>query len=104
MITRQQLREAEAAAEEAELDIVTAQQTLINLGFVVFVRDKNFLKDGSPKVSHTRQVRPAARTDTHVELLAGVLPGEVVASKGIASLRAELLKSGIGEGCCGHHH
>lgn len=72
--------------------------------FVVFVRDKNFLKDGSPKVFHTRQVRPAARTDTHVELLAGVLPGEVVASKGSASLRAELLKSGMGEGCCGHHH
>jgi cobalt-zinc-cadmium efflux system membrane fusion protein len=38
-----------------------------------------------------------------VELLAGVLPGEVVASKGSASLRAELLKTGMGEGC-GHHH
>jgi cobalt-zinc-cadmium efflux system membrane fusion protein len=71
--------------------------------FIVFVRDKNFLKDGSPKVFHTRQVRPAARTETHVELLAGVLPGEVVASKGSASLRAELLKTGMGEGC-GHHH
>lgn len=71
--------------------------------FIVFVRDKNFLRDGSLKVFHARQVRPAARNETHVELLAGVLPGEVVASKGSAALRAELLKNAFGEGCCGGH-
>lgn len=49
---------------------------------VVFVRDKNFLKKDSFKVFHARQVRVGARNDTHVELLAGVLPGEVVAKKG----------------------
>lgn len=70
---------------------------------IIFVRDKNFLKKDSPKVFHARQVRTGAKTDTHVELLAGVLPGEVVATKGSASFRAELLKSGFGEGCCGGH-
>lgn len=70
---------------------------------IVFVRNRNFLKEGSPKVFHVRQVRPAAKSDTHVELLAGVLPGEVVATKGSAALRAELLKTGLGEGCgCAH--
>lgn len=70
---------------------------------VIFVRDKNFLKKDSFKVFHARQVRVGARNDTHVELLVGVLPGEVVATKGSASLRAELLKSAFGEGCCGGH-
>ncbi len=70
---------------------------------VVFVRDKNFLKNGSLKVFHVRQVRLGAKSDTHVELLAGVLPGEVVASKGSAMLRSELLKNSLGDGCgCGH--
>ena len=70
---------------------------------IVFVRDKDFLKKDSFKVFHARQVRVGARSDSHVELLAGVLPGEVIATKGSASLRAELLKSAFGEGCCGGH-
>lgn len=70
---------------------------------IVFVRDKDFLKKDSFKVFQARQVRVGARSDTHVELLAGVLPGEVIATKGSASLRAELLKSAFGEGCCGGH-
>ena len=70
---------------------------------IVFVRDKDFLKDDSPKVFYARQVRVGARSNTHVELLAGVLPGEVIATKGSAAFRAELLKSGFGEGCCGGH-
>ena len=65
---------------------------------VVFVRDKNFMKPDAPKVFHTRQVRPGARDDTHVELLAGVLPGEVVVTKGSAVLRAELLRTKLGAG------
>ncbi len=69
---------------------------------VVFVRDRNYLKDGAPKVFHARQVRVGASDDTHVELLAGVLPGEVVATKGSAVLRAELLRGGLGEGCACH--
>lgn len=66
--------------------------------FVVFVRDKDYLKDGAPKVFHVRKVRPGAQDDRHVEILAGVLPGEVVATKGSAVLQAELLKAKLGEG------
>jgi cobalt-zinc-cadmium efflux system membrane fusion protein len=70
---------------------------------VVFVRDKNFLKDGSPKVFHIRQVRVGAKSDQYVELLAGVLPGEVVATRGSAAMKAQLLKSSLGAGCgCEH--
>lgn len=70
---------------------------------VVFVRDKNFLKDGSLKVFHIRQVRVGAKSDQHVELLAGVLPGEVVAAHGSAAMKAQLLKSSLGAGCgCEH--
>lgn len=65
---------------------------------VVFVRDKNFLGESSPKVFHTRSVRTGARDDRHIEIIAGVLPGEIVATKGSGTLRAELLKSGLGEG------
>ena len=69
---------------------------------VVFVRDRHYLKPDSPKVFHPRQVRVGASDETHVELLAGVLPGEVVATKGSAVLRAELLRGGLGEGCACH--
>jgi cobalt-zinc-cadmium efflux system membrane fusion protein len=65
---------------------------------VVFVRDKDYLKEGAPKVFHVRKVRPGARDEQHVEVLAGVLPGEVVAVKGSAVLQAELLKGKLGEG------
>ena len=65
---------------------------------VIFVRDKNFEKPGVPKVFHVRQVRPGARDDRHVELLAGVLPGEIVAAYGSAALRGELLKGNLGAG------
>lgn len=70
---------------------------------VVFVRDKGFFdsKD-SPKVFHIRTVRLGARNEKSTEIIAGVLPGEVVATKGSDVLRAELLKNNLGEGCtCG---
>jgi membrane fusion protein, heavy metal efflux system len=68
---------------------------------VVFVRDKRYFdsKD-SPKVFHVRTVRLGARTERFTEVAAGVLPGEVVATKGSDVLRAELLKNNLGEGCC----
>jgi membrane fusion protein, heavy metal efflux system len=68
---------------------------------VVFVRDKGYF-DGkqSPKVFHVRTVRLGAKTESHSEIVAGVLPGEVVATKGSDVLRAELLKNNLGEGCC----
>jgi len=68
---------------------------------VVFVRDKGYF-DGndSPKAFHVRTVRLGAGNGKFTEILAGVLPGEVVATKGSDVLRAELLKNDLGEGCC----
>lgn len=70
---------------------------------VVFVRDRSYFdKPDSPKVFHIRTVRLGARNEKATEIIAGVLPGEVVATKGSDVLRAELLKNNLGEGCiCG---
>lgn len=65
---------------------------------VVFVRDRDYLKSGSPKVFHTRTVRPGVHDDRQTEIIAGVLPGELVAVRGSAALRAELLRGNMGEG------
>jgi len=64
---------------------------------VVFVRDRNFLQEDAPKVFHTRVVRPGATDGQTTEIIAGVLPGERVADKGSAALRAELLRGNLGE-------
>ncbi|HEY2249938.1 MAG TPA: efflux RND transporter periplasmic adaptor subunit [Planctomycetaceae bacterium] len=68
----------------------------------VFVRDRDYLTEGHPKVFHVRQVRIGAGDDQSVELLAGALPGEVVATKGSGVLLAQLLKSTLGAGCGCH--
>ena len=65
---------------------------------VVFVEDKNFTHEGSPKVFHTRQVRLGAQDGRFTEIVAGVLPGELVATVGSAVLRGELLKDKLGAG------
>ncbi len=70
----------------------------------VFVRDRNFLTKDGFKVFHVRQVRTGADDDQYVELLAGVLPGEVVVTKGSAVLLAQLLRSNLGAGCGCHEH
>ncbi|MBS0205787.1 MAG: efflux RND transporter periplasmic adaptor subunit [Planctomycetes bacterium] len=68
----------------------------------VFVRDKNYFEEGSPKFFYVRQVRQGARDGKYIELLAGVLPGEVVASKGSNVLLAQLLRGNLGAGCGCH--
>lgn len=69
---------------------------------VVFVRDQGYFdKPDSPKVFHVREVRPGPKNENYTEVIAGVLPGEVVATKGSDVLRAQLLKNNLGEGCCG---
>ena len=69
---------------------------------VVFVRDKNYLQEGAPKVFHVRTVHLGAKDEKQTEVIAGLLPGEVVVTKGSSLLRAELLKDNLGEGCaCG---
>lgn len=64
---------------------------------VVFVRDKSWFS--SPyKVFHTRSVRPGVVQGDQTEIIAGLLPGEVVVTKGSGVLRAELLKGNLGAG------
>jgi cobalt-zinc-cadmium efflux system membrane fusion protein len=65
---------------------------------VVFVRDKNFQDKDALKVFHTRTVRPGAKDGKLTEIIAGVLPGEMVVTTGSGLLRSELLKNNLGEG------
>jgi cobalt-zinc-cadmium efflux system membrane fusion protein len=66
---------------------------------IVFVRDKDFLREGSPKFFHIREVRLGVRDGEMTEIIAGVLPGEVIASKNSMVLEAQLMKSNLGAGC-----
>lgn len=68
----------------------------------VFVRDKHYFDEESPKFFHVRQVRTGARDDGYVEILAGVLPGEVIAAEGSNVLLSQLLRSNLGAGCGCH--
>ncbi|QDU59917.1 Cobalt-zinc-cadmium resistance protein CzcB [Planctomycetes bacterium Pan216] len=68
---------------------------------VVFVRDRGYFDSpSSPKVFHVRTVRLGATNGNSTEVIAGLLPGEVVATSGSDVLRAQLLKNNLGEGCC----
>jgi cobalt-zinc-cadmium efflux system membrane fusion protein len=64
---------------------------------VVFVYDKRS-PAGPFKVFHVRSVRPGVRYNGKTEIIAGVLPYEMVATTGSGVLRAELLKANLGEG------
>ncbi|MCE9544141.1 MAG: efflux RND transporter periplasmic adaptor subunit [Planctomycetia bacterium] len=66
---------------------------------LVFVRDKDFLKPDSLKFFHVRQVRVGARDGDRQEIIAGLLPGEVIAGRNSFVLQAQLLKSSLGAGC-----
>ena len=66
---------------------------------VVFVRDKDFFKPDAPKIFYVRGVRPGVKDGDTTEIIAGVLPGEVIASKNSVVLEAQLLKGGLGAGC-----
>jgi multidrug efflux pump subunit AcrA (membrane-fusion protein) len=65
---------------------------------VAFIRDKDYMKKDSYKVFHTRMVRPGVTNGDYTEMIAGLLPGEVVVTKGSGVLRAELLKGNLGAG------
>lgn len=68
---------------------------------IAFVRDKDFFKKDSPttKVFHVRTVRTGVKDGANTEIIAGLLPGEVIASKNSVILEAQLLKSNLGAGC-----
>ncbi len=70
---------------------------------VVFVRDKNFRDPKSPKFFHVRKVRPGVKQGSQMEIIAGLVPGELVAASNSGLLAAQLLKSNLGAGCgCTH--
>jgi cobalt-zinc-cadmium efflux system membrane fusion protein len=72
---------------------------------VVFVRDKNFFQPSAPKFFHVRSVRTGLKEGGLTEIIAGLLPGEVIASKNSVVLEAQLLKSNLGAGCgCADGH
>jgi cobalt-zinc-cadmium efflux system membrane fusion protein len=68
---------------------------------VVFVRDKDYLKSDY-KVFHVRKVRVGAKGEKTTEIIAGVLPNELVVTKGSGLLLTELLRGSLGEGCACH--
>jgi cobalt-zinc-cadmium efflux system membrane fusion protein len=70
---------------------------------VVFVRDKHFFEEGAPKFFHIRKVRVGVNDGGTAEIIAGLLPGEVIASKNSVVLEAQLLKGNLGAGCCEVH-
>ncbi len=72
-------------------------------GQVVFVRDARFFEKDRPKFFVSQSVRTGVKRDGIVEIIAGVLPGEVVATDGSDVLRAQLLRGNLGAGCtCAH--
>ena len=62
-------------------------------GAVVFVRDPDFLKPTGPKAFHARGVKTGGKDERNVEILAGLSPGEIVATKGSGLLLGELTRS-----------
>jgi multidrug efflux pump subunit AcrA (membrane-fusion protein) len=84
-----------------EVDAILALSTAVHWEgccHVVFVRDKDFMKEGAYKVFHTRSVRPGITAGDYTEMIAGLLPGEVIVTRGSGVLRAELLKGNLGAG------
>jgi cobalt-zinc-cadmium efflux system membrane fusion protein len=69
---------------------------------VVFVRDKDYLKS-EYKVFHVRKVRVGVRGEKTTEVIAGVLPGELVVTKGSGLMLNELLRGELGDGCACCH-
>jgi cobalt-zinc-cadmium efflux system membrane fusion protein len=65
---------------------------------VVFVKDKNSRTPEDLQIYHVRQVRIGGRSANQTEIVAGLLPGEVVVTKGSGVFKGELLKSKIGAG------
>lgn len=60
---------------------------------VVFVRDPDFLKKTGPKAFHVRVVKTGGKDERHTEILAGLSPGEIVATRGSDLLLGELTRA-----------
>ncbi len=62
---------------------------------VVFVRDPDFLKPDGPKAFHARAVTTGGRDERNTEILTGLSPGEIVATKGSGVLLSELTRAAV---------
>jgi cobalt-zinc-cadmium efflux system membrane fusion protein len=67
--------------------------------YVAFVRDRDFLKADAAKFFHVRKIRVGVKQGDMTEIIAGLLPGEVIASRNSVVLESQLLKSNLGAGC-----
>lgn len=63
---------------------------------VVFVRDPNFPKADGAKVFHVRLVTTGGTDERSIEIVGGVSPGEVIATKGSSLLLSELMRAAAG--------
>jgi membrane fusion protein, heavy metal efflux system len=63
---------------------------------VVFVQDKASNQPGALQIYHVRQVRLGVREGDKTEVIAGLLPGETIVTKGSGVMKSELLKHKIG--------
>ena len=60
---------------------------------IVFVRDPDFLNPDGPKAFHVSVVSTGGKDERHTEILSGLSPGEIVATKGSDWLLGELTRS-----------
>ena len=60
-----------------------------------------FSRQDAPKFFHVRKVRTGVKTPSQTEIIAGLLPGEVIAAKNSTVIAAQLLKSNLGAGRLG---
>jgi cobalt-zinc-cadmium efflux system membrane fusion protein len=80
--------------EEPDAMVVPAEAVQSDGGSqIVFVRHRDFLQPNGPKEFFVRAVRTGARQGPNTEIIAGVLPGEVVVTRGSRRLLNELKKS-----------
>lgn len=62
---------------------------------VVFVRDPDFLKPDGPKAFQVRVITIGGRDERNTEILTGLSPGEIVATKGSGVLLSELTRAAV---------
>lgn len=76
--------------------VVVPHRAVHRLGdtVIVFVRDPDYLKPGGPKVFVARAVTLGGADGLNAEILAGVSPGEIVATKGSEALLQEVKRAG----------
>ena len=65
---------------------------------VVFVKDKQSQTPEDLQIYHIRQVRTGGRTGGKTEILAGLLPGEMIVTKGERCPQGRAAKAKIGAG------